>query len=273
MKNTYAAALAASVGILSLASPVFVRQLNAKAAATQLKTRIRLHAQQVAPTQPRSFDSWPAPIEVGQDKQRESSQQFFRLVRGDHERKLLALTFDDGPHGPLTVDLLRVLRLTHTRATFFVIGKQVDKYPQLVREEMQDGHEVGNHTYDHVNLTQIPPELIGYELDECNRAIKRASGTEVHFFRPPGGDYNVDVLRAATHRDIVTTLWTDDPGDYAHPGADVILQRTLDHLENGGIILLHDGIPETIDVLPAIIAEARKRGYEFVTVSELKRDR
>jgi peptidoglycan/xylan/chitin deacetylase (PgdA/CDA1 family) len=185
----------------------------------------------------------------------------------------LALTFDDGPHLVYTDELLAVLAKTHTKATFFVIGKQVDKYPQLVRAEMLQGEEVGNHTYDHVNLTQIPPELIGFELDECDRAIKRACGATARFFRPPGGDYDLDVIREATRRSYITTLWTDDPGDYAKPGADVVLQRTLDRLENGAIILLHDGIPETVDILPALITEARKRGYEFVTLSELAKER
>ncbi len=274
MKKNTALAVIAVLGALPVAWFVFARQTDAVARASDLKTSVRVQSGQMPTLRTtRSIDSWPSPIEVGQDKQRVQSPQFFRLVRGDHEKKLLALTFDDGPHATSTLQLLRVLRLTHTRATFFVIGKQVDKYPQFVRQEMLDGHEIGNHTYDHVNLTQIPPELIGYEIDECNKAIKRATGSGVHFFRPPGGDYNVDVLRAATHRGIVTTLWTDDPGDYSKPGPDVVLQRTLDHLENGGIILLHDGIPETLNVLPALIVEARKRGYEFVPVSELKRDR
>jgi peptidoglycan/xylan/chitin deacetylase (PgdA/CDA1 family) len=101
--------------------------------------------------------------------------------------------------------------------------------------------------------------------------VKRAAGVEVHYFRPPGGDYNEQVLRQAVGRGYVTTLWTDDPSDYSRPGADVILQRSLDHLENGAIILFHDGIKQTAAILPAFIAEARKRGFEFVKVSDLER--
>jgi peptidoglycan/xylan/chitin deacetylase (PgdA/CDA1 family) len=212
-------------------------------------------------------------LKAREEYEQERGYRFNKIIRGNKEKKLIALTFDDGPHGVYTVKLLDVLKQTHTPATFFLVGKQVDKYPGLVQLEVMNGNEVGNHTYDHVDLTQIPPELIGFELDECDRAIKRAIGVSPRFFRPPGGDYDLNVVREATRRSYVTSLWTDDPGDYAKPGADVVMQRTLDRLENGAIILLHDGIPETVDILPALIAQARKRGYEFVTLSELAKQR
>ncbi|MGO8673119.1 MAG: polysaccharide deacetylase family protein [Capsulimonadaceae bacterium] len=194
------------------------------------------------------------------------------IARGNERRRLVALTFDDGPHAIYTMKLLAVLRATHTPATFFVIGKQVDRYPYLVQQEALNGDEIGNHTFDHVNLNMIPPDLIGYELDECNRSIQRAIGVSARFFRPPGGDCDSDVYREAGKRGYITTLWTDDPADYARPGADIVLQRSLDRLRNGAIVLLHDGIQQTIDVLPAFIEEARKRGYTFVTISQLARD-
>lgn len=192
-----------------------------------------------------------------------------RIVRGDHDKKLVALTFDDGPHAGYTIKLLQVLKALRVKATFFLVGKQVDKFPQLVQREALEGHELGNHTYDHVDLTQIPPELIGFELDACDRSIRQATGSSARFFRPPGGQFATDVMREAEKRHFITALWSDDPGDYAKPGADVVLQRTMDHLENGSIILLHDGIPDTMSVLPILVSQARKRGFEFVTMSEL----
>lgn len=253
---------------------VYIGRLSAHAASLKeqhSESQADSSAYQGETTVPEKYRSESA-LRERDEQERAMGYRFGKLVRGNKERKLIALTFDDGPHPIYTLKLLEVLKEAHVHATFFVVGKQVDKYPALVQLEVMQGHEIGNHTYDHVDLTQIPPELIGYELDECNRAIKRATGTTAHFFRPPGGDYDVDVVREATRRSIVTTLWTDDPGDYAKPGADIVLQRTLDRLENGAIILLHDGIPETVDILPALIAEARKRGYEFVTISELAKD-
>lgn len=214
-----------------------------------------------------------ATINARDDFEKNHRYKFDKIIRGNKNKKLLALTFDDGPHAYYTVKLLNILKATHTKATFFVVGKQVTKYPTLLQLEIIEGHEIGNHTYDHVDLTQIPPELIGFELDECDNAIKKAAGTaHVHFFRPPGGNYDTNVIREAARRSYITSLWTDDPGDYSKPGADVVFQRTVDHFENGAIILLHDGIPETLAILPALIAEARKRGYEFVTMSELARE-
>ncbi len=205
------------------------------------------------------------------ESEREQGLRFNKIIRGDVHRPRIALTFDDGPHPVYTLALLNVLRRTHTPATFFVVGKQVEKNPALVQLEVAEGHEVGNHTYDHVNMTLLPPELIPFELDACDAAIKKATGASVRFFRPPGGDYNGDVIRDVSRRGYITTLWTDDPGDFQHPPAAVVLRRALGHLENGSIILLHDGIPQTIEVLPALINEARRRGYQFVTLGQLAR--
>ncbi len=204
--------------------------------------------------------------------EQERGLKFNKIIRGDIRKQRIALTFDDGPHPMYTLQLLDILRRTHTPATFFVVGRQVEKNPTLVQLEVAEGHEIGNHTYDHVNLTLIPPVLIGYELDQCDAALKKVTGSSARFFRPPGGDYNGDVVREASKRGYITTLWTNDPGDFSKPPADVILKRTLDHLENGAIILMHDGIPQTMQILPALIAEAHRRGYVFVTMSQLARD-
>lgn len=200
---------------------------------------------------------------------RDQHLMFNKMLRGDTHRPQIALTFDDGPHPVYTLQLLDILRRTHTPATFFVVGEQVEKNPGLVRLEVAEGNEVGDHTYDHVNLTLIPPELVAYEVSRCDTAITKATGAPVRFFRPPGGEYNGEVLREASQHGYITTLWTDDPGDFTKPPSAVILKRTLSRLENGAVILLHDGIPETLQALPAIIASARQRGYQFVTLSQL----
>ena len=204
---------------------------------------------------------------------RDQGCRFNKILRGDTRRPQIALTFDDGPHPVYTLQLLDILRRMHTPATFFVVGEQAEKNPGLVRLEVAEGNEVGDHTYDHVNLTLIPPELVGYEVSRCDAAITKATGAPVRFFRPPGGEYNGEVLREVAGHGYITTLWTDDPGDFMKTTPAVIEKRTLAHLENGAIILLHDGIPETLEALPGIIAAARQRGYQFVTVSRLAHSR
>lgn len=192
-----------------------------------------------------------------------------KLIRGNPREKLLALTFDDGPHPGFTEKLLALLKQMDVKATFFVVGKMVERNPQLLKEIAADGHLVGNHTFSHVTLTKIPMNEVRAEYEACNDIVEDTIGQRMRFCRPPGGDYDRGVVRAATEQGLTTVLWTDDPGDYASPGTHVIERKTLLRMSNGGIILLHDGIQQTLDVLPQIIAYARQQGYKFVTVDEL----
>jgi len=206
------------------------------------------------------------------DYKDEQSEHITQIVEGDPTVKKIALTFDDGPHGEKTVRLVSELQSLHVPATFFIVGKQAVKFPQLVQLEVVDGNEVGNHTYDHVNLTRIPASMVPYELDECDAVLRHIIGTSPRFFRPPGGDVDDAVVRAAAAHGYITTLWTEDPGDYQRLPSGLILHRCIAKLKPGVIFLLHDGIPQTMDMLPAFVAEARREGYTFVTMSGLASD-
>jgi peptidoglycan/xylan/chitin deacetylase (PgdA/CDA1 family) len=195
------------------------------------------------------------------------------LFRVDTKRKVIALTFDDGPHAGWTTKLLDVLRDLDVPATFFVVGKQVEKFPDLARDIDSAGFAIGNHTYDHVGLLKIPPSYIATELLACQGAVRAATGVTPRLFRPPGGEFDKGVAATAAELGCQTVLWTDDPGDFASPPADVIARRTIGKATPGGIILLHDGIESTLDALPVIVGELRKQGYEFVTLEELSRER
>lgn len=199
--------------------------------------------------------------------------RYHKLLRGTPRKKQLALTFDDGPHPQYTPQLLDILAKEKVTATFFIVGEMADKYPELVRAEQRAGHTIGNHTYHHVNLTKILEPDVATEIKAGGEAIQRITGHAPHFFRPPGGDYDTDVAETSEALGYTITLWTDDPGDYAKPGAQVILQRTLQRAENGGIILLHDGIKQTIAILPQLIETLKQRGYQFVTVDEMMKER
>jgi peptidoglycan/xylan/chitin deacetylase (PgdA/CDA1 family) len=192
-----------------------------------------------------------------------------RLVRGDPRLKEIALTFDDGPHPPFTARLLDLLRQLNVRATFFLVGKKVVKDPDDVARMVREGHDVANHTYDHINLSRVPADLVQTEIRLDNDAIRRACGIQPVLFRPPGGHHEPSVLTAVEHTKMTIVLWTDDPADYAKPGADVIEARLLKHVHNGAIILLHDGVQQTADILPDFVARMRREGYRFVTVSEM----
>lgn len=192
-----------------------------------------------------------------------------KVIVGAPERKTIALTFDDGPHPKTTPRLLRELDALDVKASFFVVGKMVDKYPWLARAEVAAGHDVGNHTYDHVNLNNLTEPQIESEYRAANDAIERATGTRPRFCRPPGGRFDSDAIRAAEDEGLWTVLWTDDPGDFARPDPKLLVDRIDRQMKSGGILLLHDGIPQTMDILPQLVKELRSRGYRFVTCSEL----
>ncbi len=199
--------------------------------------------------------------------------RYHKLIRGDKTRPQVALTFDDGPHPDYTPRLLEVLKQHNVKATFFVVGELAEQHPDLIKAEMAAGHEVGNHTYHHVNLTRIPNVDVATEIQACGDVLRKITGSEPHFFRPPGGDYDRQVAETAEALGYTMVLWTDDPGDYARPGDAVIEARTLRDVSPGGVILLHDGVQQTIDVLPQIIDLIRAKGLEFVTVDEMAASR
>ena len=193
------------------------------------------------------------------------------LWRGDPTRKEIALTFDDGPHPPFTQRLLALLRQLNVKATFFLVGKKVDQAPGVVELIARDGHEVANHTYNHLNLDKMTQMQVETEIRLGNDAIWRACGKMPALFRPPGGHHHPHIMRAAGALNMTVILWTDDPADFANPGADGIVARILEQVGSGSDILLHDGVEQTLEMLPDLIARLRQDGYRFVTASEMVR--
>jgi peptidoglycan/xylan/chitin deacetylase (PgdA/CDA1 family) len=193
------------------------------------------------------------------------------LIRGDHGVKEIALTFDDGPHPKhnFTPRLLDLLRALNVHATFFLVGERVDDKPEFVARMVREGHAVANHTYHHCNLRKMPPSLVADEIQMGSDAVWRACGVRTQYFRPPGGQFDPVVVHAASQLGVTTVLWTDDPADYASPGAEVIEQRLLTRVRPGAIVLLHDGIEQTLQILPDLVARFRAQGYRFVTVPEM----
>lgn len=221
------------------------------------------------PTQGKEIYRSPGELRAQDEAELRAGLKYLKLIKGDPTSKLIALTFDDGPHLGWTFKLLDILKQNRVRATFFVVGKMVDRYPDLLRAEVADGHQIANHTYHHLNLTNLSDDEVDQEYRMCDDAVFRATGLHMRYCRPPGGQYDHDVIKATERLGLTTVLWTDDPKDYAKPG-DSVLERRLNHIHNGSIILLHDGIQQTLDILPDLIKGLRKKGYRFVTVDELR---
>jgi peptidoglycan-N-acetylglucosamine deacetylase len=192
-----------------------------------------------------------------------------KFIAGSPRRKWLALTIDDGPHPDYTPQLLAILKKYNVKATFFLVGEMAERHPELVRAEFLAGHEIGNHTYDHVNLTKIPTEEVATEIEACGDVLQSITKQRPRLFRPPGGDYNNNVAEAAEALGYTTVLWSDNAGDWLSPGEEVTERKVLRHASNGGVILIHDGYRQTLDLLPRLLAILKKDGYQFVTVDQM----
>ena len=191
------------------------------------------------------------------------------LYGGSVLNPVAALTFDDAPHPMYEPLLLDLLRRGNIKATFFVIGRNARAYPYFVRDMVQQGHEVGNHTYHHVRLPPLPLERVLSELSLTNQTLEGLTRQPVRYFRPPGGDYTPQTLSAARALGLTTVFWTDDPGDFQNPGDNLLETRFDRRLHPGGIVLLHDNAQETLSVFDAFMAFAKRRGVRLTTVSGL----
>jgi len=200
--------------------------------------------------------------------------------QGDPGPHKVALTFDDGPDPTWTPKILQILKEKNAPATFFVLGSQVQQYPDLLEREARDGHEIGNHTYTHQNLTEVGDQQIDLELNATTRLIEAVTGHSTAYFRPP---YNSDgtpsqpgemrALRVARDLGYLTVTQSIDPDDWERPGVEAILTRLKRQRADGGaVILLHDAggdRSQTVAALPKIIDYLRSRGDILVPLSQI----
>ncbi len=185
------------------------------------------------------------------------------------DMKRIAFTFDDGPHPKLTDRLLELLDKENVKATFFVVGKQAEHYPELIQRIFEHGHELANHTYTHRNLSRLSHLEFDHELDQTHRIVQAITDQPMKFFRPPGGQYDGQVVARANDLGYRMVMWNIAPGDHANPPAELIKTRVLRNLHENGVVLLHSGIENTLAALPELITELRRRGYTFMTVSQM----
>lgn len=182
--------------------------------------------------------------------------------------KVLALTFDDGPHPTYTPQVLKILKDKGVPATFCTVGTQVQAHPELVQQIVDGGHQMCNHTLNHVEgLETQPKEKVEAEISGGRKAIVDAGGGEPAFYRPPGGSLGPVIYDVAAEDHEAVLYWSIDPRDWKKPSSDELLNNVVNQLKPGGIILLHDGGGDreaTIAALPAIIDYAEALGYTFV---------
>lgn len=184
-------------------------------------------------------------------------------------KKMIALTFDDGPDEEVTPQILKTLKKYNAKATFFMLVSSVEKNPKLAKQIAKDGHEIANHSYSHANLTQIKRSRIEKELIQSKETIESITGAKIKLFRPPYGNYNQAVLDLANDSDQKVIMWSVDPQDWKHRNKHKIYENVMYYVKPGSIVLMHDIHQATADALPKLLKQLKDDGFEFVTVSEL----
>lgn len=194
------------------------------------------------------------------------------VFHGKREEKTIALTFDDGPHPKYTAEILEILAQYHIRATFFVIGQNLELFPTAARQLIASGNEIGNHTYNHPHMSALDTAGLQKEIKKTNDILQKMGAKPAALFRPPEGKRSVPHLTVISDMKYKTVLWSVDTHDWAHTPSSDIVENVLTHVKGGDIILFHDFVSKpntTITALKQLIPELLSRGYRFVTVSEL----
>ena len=184
----------------------------------------------------------------------------------DLTKKKVALTFDDGPNANYTEELLEGLKERGVQATFFLLGNQVEKSPEIVKKMHEDGHLIGNHSYEHVNLSSLSDEAAMVQVDKTNEAIYKVTGEFPEYIRPPFGCWKSSLDYKTT---MIEVLWNVDPLDWKTDNAETVVKRVLKEVEEDDIILLHDASESSVSAAFRIIDALQKEGYLFVTVDEI----
>ena len=190
--------------------------------------------------------------------------------------KRIALTFDDGPHETYTAEILSILKEYGIKATFFVVGQNAKAYPKLVKQEADEGHEIGNHTYTHPKLREQNAESFSCELEKTRVVIEEITGVSPILFRPPEGFREGVIKTVAKEQGYQMILWSVDTEDWRGLSASQIENAIMKDVKDGSIILCHDyvvGKSHTPEALRRVIPQLLEEGYEFVTVSDLVRKR
>jgi peptidoglycan/xylan/chitin deacetylase (PgdA/CDA1 family) len=215
---------------------------------------------------------------VGYQSMAPTGQWFGRaFCRAPRGSKQIALTFDDGPNDPHTLNLLDVLAKHNVHATFFWIGRYVRQRPEIVAEIAKRGHVIGNHTFTHPLLTLQRTARVRSELSQCREAINDAVGEHSNLFRPPWGARRPAVFRIARHLGLDPVMWNITGYDWKAPSPEFIEQKVAPKIRGGDVILLHDGghaafgtdCSATVSAVDRLLTRHLAEGYKFATIPEM----
>lgn len=184
----------------------------------------------------------------------------------DPNAPMIALTFDDGPNPDYTQRILNTLTANYSHATFFVVGPNAENYTETLKAISLAGCEIGNHTYNHKDLTTLTSTEVEEQIEKVNRTVKKATGENTTVIRPPYGAFNDDVL-AQLNEPVI--LWDLDTEDWDSRNAQKVIEKVLDTVKDGDIVLMHDIYDSTAEAVEILVPNLKERGYQIVSVSEL----
>jgi peptidoglycan/xylan/chitin deacetylase (PgdA/CDA1 family) len=221
----------------------------------------------------------PEPV-GGSELQNRTGEHAYKVdnivfFEGPSTLKQAALTFDDGPDVYYTTKILDILSKNKIRATFFIVGQRAEKHPEIIKRIVNDGHTIGNHSWDHPDLNKLTPEKVKFELDQTSNLLCSITGFQTHLFRPPYGAASQSVVNELASMGYKVIDWSVDTRDWAGTPPAIIMEYVKKELKPGGIILEHcaggknDNLDNTVKALPEIISYAKNQGYTFVTIPEL----
>jgi len=211
----------------------------------------------------------PYNLQVGHVIRIPIPQNAVAIYRGSPNKMRVALTFDATYGDNQTTTLLDILRRNNIKATFFLSGIWLENFPELARSIVSEGHEIGSHTYTHPYLTQISIDEVRNQILKTERIIESVTGTTPYLFRPPFGEFNQEVLNTVAVLGYLTIMWTIDSLDWKNPGVQAIIDRVVNNIKPGAIVLMHQAAGQTSQALQSIITQLRNKGYDFGTVTEV----
>lgn len=183
--------------------------------------------------------------------------------------KKIAISFDAAWGDEYTREILKILDKYEVKTTFFLVGFWVDKYPELVKEISERGHDVGNHSTNHPYMSKLSEEQILKELNTTGDKIKDITGKKPILFRPPYGDYNDRLIRICMENGYYVIQWDVDSLDWKELGTQSVVDRVTRNVNNGSIVLFHNNAKYVTEYLPIVLEKLQSEGYEIVPISEL----
>lgn len=187
----------------------------------------------------------------------------------ERDDRVISVTFDASWGGDKTIAILDLLDEYDAKATFFLVGIWVDKYPELVKEISARGHEIGNHSDSHPYMTKISESKMRQELDGCSDKIETLTGKRPTLFRPPYGDYNNKVVTVSRDEGYECVQWSIDSLDWKNRGVDDLVKRATTNVQPGDIILFHNDSQYIVDALPRILAYYKEQGFTMIPAGEI----